>query len=362
MKIAILSMQKVYNYGSVLQAYSLKKIVEDISKEEVEFLNPTYTEYLEANMKVKDTTDYKNKRYINNYVDFIYKKIINKLKFKKFVNQIQRFQSEELKLDDNNLNKKYDLVIEGSDEVFKCTDRVYFNLYGDVKNTDMLITYAASCGSADVSGLTDSQVDIIRNKMKNFKSMSVRDENTLNYVKNFYDGEIFKNLDPVLVGNLNEIKHNPVKETNYMIVYAYGDRIRNKEEIEAIKKYARKNNLKIIAIGAPQYWCDKFISVSPFEMLDYFYYANCVVTDTFHGTIFSIINNTNFVTITRKTNNNKLSDLLNTLNLNDRKLTNMDEIENILNKNIDYSRVKEIIDKEKIKTKDYLNANICKEK
>lgn len=358
MKIAILSMQKVYNYGSVLQAYSLKKIVEEINDEKVDFLNPQYDKYLTANMEVKDKNDYSTKRYISNRIEFVVKKIINKIKMKKFVNEIIKFQDEELKLSDDNYLNTYDLVIEGSDEVFKCTDKIYLNLYGDVENAKKLITYAASCGSANVNGLSNENIEIIKDKMKNFSDMSIRDEGTRKYISNFYNSNIYKNLDPVLVGSLNERKHNQVKDKNYMIVYAYGDRIRKEEEIKAIKKYAKEHKLKTIAIGAPQYWCDKFIAVSPFEMLDYFYYADCVVTDTFHGTIFSIINKTNFVTITRKTNRNKLEDLLRNLNLETRQIVDMNNLDEVLSKKIDYDSVEKIIEKEKVSTREYLKRNI----
>ena len=355
MKIAILSMQKVYNYGSVLQAYSLKKIIEDITGEEVDFLNPILEDSIETSMKVKDKNDYETNKYIDNKLKYFVKKIINKIKFKKFNKNIEKFQKEELKLNEDNINKMYDLVVEGSDEVFKCSKRIYLNMYGKVKNTKSLITYAASCGSANINGLKPEVIEILKNEMKNFKDMSVRDKNTEEYIKTLYNGNIEINLDPVLVGNLSSRKHENVKIKNYMVVYAYGDRIHTKEEISAIRNYAKKYNLKTIAIGAPQYWCDKFVAVSPIEALDYFYHAKCVVTDTFHGTIFSIINKCKFATILRITNQNKLGDLLNKLNLNNHIVSSLDDLENILNSEVEYNKVEEILEKEKIKTKGYLS-------
>lgn len=358
MKIAILSMQKVYNYGSVLQAYSLMKILEKITGENIEFINPNCNDFIKVNMKIKDSNDYLGEKYITNKIEFLTKKIINKIKYKNFVRKIKEFQNNELKLNDDNIKKEYDIVIEGSDEVFKCTDKLYLHMYGKVNNTKKLITYAASCGSANAKYLTKEQCNILKKTMSNFKTISVRDNNTLKYIKNFYNGKVEKHLDPVLIGDLNLIEHKPVKEKNYMIIYAYGDRIKSAEEIKAIKNYAKKKGLKTIAIGAPQYWCDKFISVSPFEMLDYFYFSDCVVTDTFHGTIFSIINQCNFVTIFRKTNNNKLGDLLESLDLDERKLKNTKDLELVLNKKIDYKKIDKKLAREKEKTINYLKDNI----
>lgn len=143
-----------------------------------------------------------------------------------------------------------------------------------------------------------------------------------------------------------------------MIVYAYGNRIRDRKEIEAIKDYAKKRNLQTIAVGAPQFWCDKFLIVSPLEVLDYFYHADCVVTDTFHGSIFSIINKCNFVTILRKSNENKLGGLLKQLKLEDRIVDDVDNLPEMLEKNIDYSKVDEILDKERIRARKYLVEQI----
>ena len=54
MKIAILSMQKIINYGSVLQAYSLQQIVEDITGTKVDFIDIEENDLVNVNMPIKD--------------------------------------------------------------------------------------------------------------------------------------------------------------------------------------------------------------------------------------------------------------------------------------------------------------------
>mgnify|MGYP000159955330 CR=1 FL=1 len=122
--------------------------------------------------------------------------------------------------------------------------------------------------------------------------------------------------------------------------------------------YAKKNKLQTIAVGAPQFWCDKFLVVSPLEVLDYFYYADCVVTDTFHGSIFSIINNCKFATILRKSNENKLGGLLRELGLEDRIVDSVDNLSEILEKNIDYAKISTLLEKERVRTREYLTEQI----
>lgn len=357
MKIAILSMQKVYNYGSVLQAYSLQYLLEQITKKKVDFIDIDTSNLIDINMPIKDNMDYGDANGIKKNCMYYYRKTINYLKKKTFRKEIKKFQNEFLRLAEENNQKQYDLVVIGSDEVFKATDNINLQLYGEVPNSEKVITYAASCGSADYEGIPEEKCEVVKKAMNNIVSMSVRDQHTYEYVSKLYDGDICFNLDPVLMGPLAARKHEPVNMSKYMVVYAYGDRIRKKEEIEAITKFAKERKLQIIALGEPQFWCDKYIPVSPFRVLDYFYYAEYVVTDTFHGSIFSIINGCKFATLLRVTNQNKLGDLLERLGLQDRVINKVDDLSAILDKKIDYDSVKLLLEEEKRKTMNYLRMN-----
>ena len=108
-----------------------------------------------------------------------------------------------------------------------------------------------------------------------------------------------------------------------VILYAYAGRISN-EEADWIAAYAKKKNLKVYAIGGIQKCADRFVDCSPFEVLAYFRNAEEVITDTFHGSIFSVITHRPFTTLIRKSvgnsygNEEKLSDLLERLDLADR--------------------------------------------
>ena len=352
-------MQRVINCGSVLQAYSLKKMIEDISESEVDFLDPIFDDYILTNMPVQDESDYYEKPYIaNSKAKYYCKKIVNKYKWAIFKQKIKIFQKDVLKLNSLNNKKEYDVVVEGSDEVFKSMRRVCLHLHGELDNAKKIITYASSCGSAVFEGIPKESVDEVKKAMSNFEAMSVRDDNTYRYVEKLYSGKIDKHLDPVLVGGLSKHKHNSVNEKKYILVYGYGDRIRSKEEIEPIKKLAKDKNLKTIAIGSPQYWCDKFIPTSPFETLDYFYNAEYVITDTFHGTVFSIINNCQFAVILRKSNENKINMLLEQLGLKDRMLEDMQKLADVLDSKIEYDAVDKVLEEEKERSYHYLKDNI----
>ena len=340
MKIAILSMQKIINYGSVLQAYSLQQIVEDITGTKVDFIDIEENDLVNVNMPIKDGDD-------NTIPLLLDRSLLGRIKWK--------WMSSKRKL----FKKKVEYF---SDEVFKSQDSINLQLYGNIRQAKKKITYAASCGSAVIVGIPTETLPIIKRAMSNFSSMSVRDLGTEKYISALYDGKIYRNLDPVLVGTLYKRKHKPVPLKKYMIVYAYGTRIRKIEEIQAIKKFARKHKLKIIALEGVQNWCDDYIVADPFRMLDYFYYAEYVVTDTFHGTIFSIINRKKFATIIRITNKNKLEDLMDALNISERIVSDMAKLEDILEKDIAYTEVENILEKERKKTYTYLKKALKDDK
>ena len=86
--------------------------------------------------------------------------------------------------------------------------------------------------------------------------------------------------------------------------------------------------------------------------------ADFVVTDTFHGTIFSTIMRKQFVSIVRDSNREKLSFLLEKLELSDRQLKNPDDMESLLTTKIDYTKTAAVIEKERQHTMEYLKNNL----
>ena len=173
-------------------------------------------------------------------------------------------------------------------------------------------------------------------------------------------------MDPVLTYDyMNCCDKIPQVQTNekYLILYAYAGRISN-DEADWIAAYAKKKNLKVYAIGGIQKCADRFVDCSPFEVLAYFRNAEEVITDTFHGSIFSVITHRPFTTLIRKSvgnsygNEEKLSDLLKRLGLANRMTTKIEDTENINEKAIDYAKVDEQLKAHREVAKEYLRKNL----
>lgn len=275
--------------------------------------------------------------------------------------------------DEMNYNPTVDCLVIGSDEVFNCIQKnsnVGYSpeLFGKNNHAKKLITYAASFGNTTLVKLEKyKKADEVGALLKKFDAISVRDANSGAIVKQLTGKEPVYNLDPVLTYDyINCCDKIPQVQTNekYLILYAYAGRISN-EEADWISDYAKKKNLKVYAIGGIQKCADRFVDCSPFEVLAYFRNAEEVITDTFHGSIFSVITHRPFTTLIRKSvrnsygNEEKLSDLLERLNLADRMTTKIEDAETINEKAIDYIKVDELLKAHREVAREYLRKSLA---
>ena len=91
MKIAILSMQRVINYGSVLQAYSLKELIQELTKNEVQFIDIDHNEVIPVHGNVTTSQDYSKQDFnIKRAPWLFFRKIKHKILRKKYENNIDK--------------------------------------------------------------------------------------------------------------------------------------------------------------------------------------------------------------------------------------------------------------------------------
>lgn len=357
MKIAILSMQRVENYGSVLQAWSLREMVREVTGTTPQFIDIEDATALKSRAENVEVREYGAPKQLSRGILQRGKRWCFTRLSRWNRKGIRRFMHHELRLDDA-VSDHFDHAIIGSDEVFNHVCGISLQLHGEVQQAEKVITYAACCGSAKPEDIRQEDLPRVREAMQHISALSVRDESTARYAAQLYDGEINNHLDPVLVGRLRDRKARRVPLKGYMLVYAYGYRIRSQEEIDAIKAYAKENGLKTVAMGGSQFWCDLFVPAAPMRMLDWFVHADCVVTDTFHGAVFSVITRRNFAAIVRPSNRGKLADLLERLGLSGRIAADMVQLGNILDTPVDYEATEKILIRERQRARDYLKEQL----
>lgn len=366
MKIGILSMQKIINYGSFLQAYGLRKLIKSVYPEEkINFIDIIPGRKLDINNISKS-------QKIKNIITagkqgLFFEKIGDKIFMKKLGNQFESKFFPLLDLNSENNSKRYSTVVIGSDEVFHCCQNAAWGfstqLLGDVKNTDNVFSYAASFGATTYDDILKAGIiDEVKNALSNLSSISVRDENSKKIIYKILNKEVEIHLDPVLISDFDdEIKATEDFITNekFIVVYSYAGRINNHREIESIKNFAKKNNLKIYTVFCRYKWADKtIIPLTPFQLLKIFQQAEYVVSDTFHGSIFSIISHKRFCTLVRDSNKEKITSLLERFDLLSHAVFDSDELESKIIKKIDFDAVDEIRKNEKQRSLKYLKRNL----
>lgn len=358
MEIAILTMQRIVNMGSVLQAYSLRNMIEETTGERAVFLDIEDEPALPSRKSTKESVDYAAKAAYSRTVLQRGKRWVIARLSRLTKKKIRRFMETELHLTADNSHREYDVVVIGSDEVFNHAKGVRLQLHGAVKQAQRVITYAASCGNAQIEDVDEIGRAQICRAMGRIAALSVRDAATQAYVAPVYHGDTLRHLDPVLAGNLHKRPAKKVWLKKYLLVYAYGQRIRTEEEIQAIRRFAKERGLKTVAIGGSQFWCNLYLPVSPFRALDYFHYADYVVTDTFHGAIFSVIHHKQFAVLPRLTNKGKITSLLEDLGLESRLVETINTLPQTLEETIQYDKVEQILNKERTRAREYLATHL----
>ena len=259
-----------------------------------------------------------------------------------------------------------DVLLIGSDEVFNCLQKnpaVGFSpdLFGVDARAKAVSTYAASFGNTTLDGLLAAGVaDLVKGWLSRLDAVSVRDKNSLSIIRNLTGRtDVTENVDPVLAYDFHDIPSREVPISGYLVVYAYKGRLAPRE-IGAIRDYAARKRKKIVAIGGYQPFADFTVQDSPFRILDYFHHADAVVTDTFHGTIFSVVSHARFGVFVREGhgsvygNSEKLLDLLRRFGLENRLLDLGKGLDGVLDSDWDAAAVDAVVARERQNSMAYL--------
>lgn len=361
MKIGILTFQNAHNWGAILQLYALKTYLENqgYNVKVINYINP----FIEKNYSKKIKIDLKAKN-IKSFLREI-KKTINKIytgkqRIEKW-NLFNSFIQNEILNNDDKVYKKEDIekldldyIICGSDQIWNPfltggLDEVYF---GTNNKKAKKISYAASMGIKELPN--DEEVKF-KNYIKNLNYISVRENTLKKYIEQFTDKEVYKVLDPTLLIDKSEYLkiEKKIDLKNYLLLYTL---ISNKKLLKIAKKIAKQLNLQIIELcydkNINNFHHRQIANVGPREFISLIHNASFIITNSFHGTVFSIILNKQFYTIPNKGVNSRIDEILKITGLQDRQIENIDEID--LSKKIDFNLSEEKLKKEQLKSKQFL--------
>lgn len=374
-KIGIMTMARIKNYGSFLQAFALSRTVAENNKDcTVEFVD--FKNSINVYKSNKSSFLGRVKLKILGFLGGL--PVFNKIPYFRSTYNYNRFNKAMVKRFDKEFYKTLgvnptprfckdlDLLIIGSDEVFNYVQNSTYGygdeLFGASCDAKKIISFAGSFGYTTLEKLEDNgYTEKIRKYLNGFTAISVRDMNSFNIVKELTGKSPEYNLDPVF--HYDYSGYIPkIKKEKYIAVYAYsGLEDSVKKEITA---FAKKHGLKIFCIQGYQQDFGKFLNINPFEVLGYIQNAEYVFTNTFHGSVFSIKYNKRFCVLLTNEKNysnvNKTKDVLEFFNLTDRIIDNVKDVGLRLEDEIDYVSVNEKIQTSVNKGKEYLFSNVKK--
>lgn len=345
MKTAILTMHRVVNYGSFMQAFALKSVLEGMGHE-VEF-----RDFLPGPLRHRGENAVVAQRSLLKKIPAKLVRPVSAFKKARFKLQLQTmFEKTVWPLlgvaPAPNTNLKADAFVIGSDEVFNYTQSLGYVrcLFGHDIEAPLIVAYAASAGYANAEdAVADGMVDELGAGLRRMAHIGVRDDNTRRLVEHCVGHPVDMVIDPTLIYNFGP--HIPAAAPvapGYLLVYAYQGRMDAADEVEAVKSYARAHGLRTVSVGGYQAWCDQNIVVTPFELLALFRHADAVVTDTFHGSIFAMKARRNFATLIRiksewGSNSNKVGFLLQQFGLEQRIPVRAKDLASVLDVPVSYA-------------------------
>lgn len=359
LKVGILSMQKLPNYGSFMQAFALKRTLEKLGAE-VSFIDIEPGEPLPGLEWGKSPWQrFKVRRAAAALVNgSFYNRAMNRVFSARLSRQFSGRFFDMLGIGPK-LPDTFDLVVIGSDEVFNACQRVPWafstQLFGAGLPARRVVSYAASFGHTTAHDIDKYGIrKKIASALGNVAAISVRDRNSFEIIRDLTGTEPELHLDPVLTYEWPGIKTARSAARRETIVYTYPCRVTPAEE-RVIRQHAKSNGQRLVSVGSFYHWCDENpLPATPLDVLARFRDADSIVTDTFHGSIFSIINRKRFCAMVRDSNRQKLEFMLKQLGLEQQIARSSDDVGRILSTTPDYSTADKIIEAQRLKSKAYL--------
>ena len=359
MKIGILTLPLVDNYGGILQNYALQQTIKSLGHEPI-------------------TIRSLNKHFLYRYWPLITTKIIiakllgrnshfPELPFvaKRKPKETQRFVHDMIESTHERYvympkdivgKHKLDAIVVGSDQVWRpMYNELIINMFLSFCTDDKIhrVAYAASFG-VDCWEYSKSQTKKCRELIKLFDGISVREASGIALCKKHLGCNAIEVLDPTLLltcDKYSSICEGVVPATSkYLAAYVLDMNDEKRKVIEAI---ASKERLPI-----KWFHTDKSCVLSVEEWIASFRDAAFVVTDSFHGTVFSIIFNHDFYSIVNENRGaSRFYSLLLKFGLMERVIASRD-VSKIKSGEIDWNSVNKIWAQQRKESIEFLNRNL----
>ena len=343
MKIGIITFHRPKNYGAELQAYAMQTFLHEQGHDA--YLVDYWPEYREETEKLLSPRLLKGVSW-KRKIQLIVQAPFVKRRFRKRWLSTAHFVNTYLHLSND---KEYDVVVYGSDQIWrkmnnpmlKDYDPVYFG--NDYVFAKKKVSYAASMGR--VAFANDNDENRFLELIKNFDAISVREID----LKNFLGEKIGKDIpivcDPVFLLDENSwrsfVDSSVIPKSPYILYY-------NHQELSVTTRFvdylSNRTGLSVIEMRggvAPFHYSSRYrLTADAREFVSLLSGAAMVVTSSFHGVALSICFGKQFYYASHSSRSNRIESLLESLELDGRKIENC--YEKVLQRRpIDYNSIQD---------------------
>lgn len=350
LKCGIVTFHSSHNYGSVLQAYAMVKVMQrlGLDAELIDFCHPRTTDMYEWQL----WSPYKNWKW--NLRELVLRGLLGfgKKREQVFSDFIENVLVKSKRVKDKSVIPDiYDVLVCGSDQIWnpKASGENAPIYYLDFGTTPCKFSYAASSGSERFG---DSNPTQFKTYLTNLKSIGVREQFMHDYIKEDFGLQSIVNPDPTFLLDAEEWKQ--VEKTyfgvpqKYLLVYTIQNPV---ETVAFAKEVATRLQLPIVQICNDRGYRAflhkgvdySLMDVSPQQFLWLFSHASFIVTNTFHGNMFSVIFRKNFIHYTNNPKDDRIFTLHKAIGLGDERICR--PVSNItpIRFKVDYSKIEKNI-------------------
>ena len=343
MKCGIVTVYNSENCGSYLQAYAMAKFLKSNGHEAV-FIRQNFSDH-SASRK--------------NYYTKLMKTVLrgNLFGAKLLVQRRALFHQairQHLQIIED--AKGLDCCLLGSDVIWDVTGNLFGKhhrfFWGSQFQPTKVIAYAPSVGFAKKEEL--EKADFIRESLELMAAVSVRDETSKVLLQPYCDKEIQIVCDPTFL--LDRVDYDaiarPTDLEKFIFLYCYGNL--SVADREAIQVLAEREGLKTVTFGGFNIWCDMNLAYDPLLFLSIYDKADYIITNTFHGTVFSAIYEKRFAVV--KNDKQKILNVLEMCGLSDKMTETAEDYATILQSDFDYETTRKNILRERTNSLRYLSG------
>ena len=360
-KVLTITFHRANNYGAMLQTYAMQKVLE--KKYETQIID-YYAGDVFDDYKLIKPFNKSSKKFIASIIKYPF----YRRRYKNFQNFRKKLRFTKYYSDVDTLQKDFpvaDAYIVGSDQIWnpKITgglDDAYFLNFGTSKTKR--ISYAASSGKGEIPLHLENE---FKEKLKRFSAISVREKKLKDYIERISNYKAFLVLDPVLLLTKNDWEKESVnhKIINQKFILVYSVDNSNELFYEVINELARRTGYPIVFFDRvdkskkmhyPKKSC---YNCGPSEFISLLQAAEYVVTTSFHALAMSIIFNKNFFAIL-STYPERLVTLVETLELQNRIVKNIESIQELIDTDIDWKKTNKILKRMRENSLEWLYKSI----